>query len=140
MMKINLNPRPRVVLADRSGPVLRVISQIVNVQFDVIKVVRNGLTAIDAVLKLRPDVLVLDLVLPDLDGFQVVRRLTNLKSRSRFVVLTDLEDAEYIDAAMAVGANAFVFKRRAAEDLSHAIAAALAGLTFVSAKPSQSDK
>ncbi len=140
MVKMNPNPRPSVVLADRSGPVLRAISQIVNLQFDVIRVGRDGLAAIDSVLKLRPDVLVLDLILPDLDGFQVIRRLKNLKSRSRFVVLTELEDPEYIDAAKAAGANAFVFKRKAPEDLLHAIAAVLAERTFVSGEPFQSGK
>jgi two-component system response regulator DegU len=131
MTEINGYARPRVVVADEHE-MARIISRIVGLQFEVIKVVHDGQSAIDAVLNLQPDVLVMDVLLPLLDGIQVVRRLKALKTISRVVMLTGLENKEHMDAAMTAGASAFVFKTKMASDLLRAIGEVLAGRTFVS--------
>jgi DNA-binding NarL/FixJ family response regulator len=131
-METNLHARPRVVVADDNEAMVRVISRIVGLQFNVVAVAHDGQSSIDAVLKLRPDVLVLDVFMPVLDGIQVVRRLKTLKSDCRIVILTGLEHQECVDAAMTAGASGFVFKTRMASELLRAIHEVLAGRIFVS--------
>jgi DNA-binding NarL/FixJ family response regulator len=124
--------RPRVVVAEDSEMMARTISRIVRLQCDVIKVVRDGQSAIDAALELHPDVLLLDIQMPVLDGIQVVRRLRALNCICRIVMVTGFEDQEFIDASIIAGANGFVFKSALTGDLLHAIEEVLAERTFVS--------
>jgi DNA-binding NarL/FixJ family response regulator len=135
MTKTKAHWRPRVVIGENNEAMMRTISRIVQLHCDVHAEVRDGQGAIDAVLTLQPDVLVLDIVMPVLDGIQVARRLRALNSDCRVVILTGLEDQEYIDAAILAGANGFVFKRRMASDLLRAIGEVLAKRTFVSEDP-----
>jgi len=62
--------------------------------------------------ELCPQVLVLDIFMPILDGIQVARRLQALNTTAKIVMLTGLEDQEYIDAALAAGVKGYVFKRK----------------------------
>ena len=71
--------KPHVVIAEDSEMMARTISRIVQLHCDVVRVVRDGQSAINAVLELQPDVLVLDIQMPVLDGIQVVRRLKALE-------------------------------------------------------------
>jgi DNA-binding NarL/FixJ family response regulator len=127
--------RPHVVIAEESEMMARTISQIVQLHCDVVRLVRDGQSAFNAVLELHPDVFVLDVLMPVLDGIQVVRRLRALNSNCRMVILTGLESQEYIAAALMAGANGFVFKRKMAGDLPPAIAEVLAGRRFISEGP-----
>jgi DNA-binding NarL/FixJ family response regulator len=129
--------RTRAVIAEDSKMMARTISRIMQLQCDVVRVVRDGQRAIDAVLELQPDLLIIDVLMPVLDGIQVVRRLRALNSQCRVVILTGLEDQEYIDAAIVAGANAFVFERRMASDLLRAIVEVTAGRTFISRGPTR---
>jgi DNA-binding NarL/FixJ family response regulator len=124
--------RPRVVVAEDCEMMARTISRIVQLHCDVVRVVRDGQSAIDTVLELQPDVLVLDIQMPVLDGIQVVRRLRALNGKSRIVMLTGYEDQQFIDASIIAGANGFVFKSRMTGDLLRAIGEVLAERTFVS--------
>jgi two-component system response regulator DegU len=132
-MPTSLQSRARVVIGDDNDTTLQTISRIVRVQFDVVGTVRDGETAVNSIELLKPDVLVLDVFLPALDGIQVVRRLKALGSPPQVVILTGLEGQAFVDAAMIAGASAFVFKRRMAVDLLLAIREVLAGRIFVSA-------
>ena len=124
--------RPRVVVAEDSEMMARTISRIVQLHCDVVRVVRDGRSAIDAIQELQPDVLLLDIQMPVLDGIQVVRRLRALNCTCRIVIVTGFEDQEFIDASIAAGANGLVFKSTMTGDLLHAIEEVLAERTFVS--------
>jgi DNA-binding NarL/FixJ family response regulator len=139
-MGINAHPRPRVVVGDHNEGTRQFICLILQRHFDVVGVADDGPSAIDTVLNLRPDVLILEVVLPVLDGIQVVRRLQTLETGVKIVILTGLEDREYANAAMAAGSVAFVFKRRIATELLRAIGHAMAGQTFVSTDSLQGDE
>jgi DNA-binding NarL/FixJ family response regulator len=127
--------RPRVVLAEQNEQILRNISSIVQQHCEVVEEVRDGEGAIEAVLRKQPDLIVLDIPLPTLDGIQVVRRLRALRNTCPVLMLTGFEDHDYIDAAIAAGANGFVFKRIMGRDLLLAVREVLAGRTFVSTHP-----
>ena len=96
---------------------------------------RDGAEAIKAAIRLKPDVIVMDIVMPKQDGIQAARRLSQMNSPTKIVFLSGLEDQEYVEASLAAGGSGFVFKCCAARDLSVALHDALAGRVFVSTRP-----
>jgi DNA-binding NarL/FixJ family response regulator len=122
----------RVLLADDHVGVLRYVCGLLGKVFAIIGTVEDGQQAIDATLRLDPDVLVLDISMPVLNGFQAAAHLRDVKWRTKIVILTAYEDREYISEAFSSGASAYVAKRHLATDLVMAIRAVLGGGTFIS--------
>ena len=123
-----------MLLADDSEQILRAVSRLLDAQFEVVGSVMNGEQAIEATLRLQPDVLVLDLLMPVMDGFEAARCLKKVGAPAKIVFLTGLEDPALMDTAMESGGNAFVFKSKLVTDLPLAIHAALAGRIFLSTR------
>jgi DNA-binding NarL/FixJ family response regulator len=122
----------RVLLADdHSGVQAEVRAQLGGV-FEIIEVVEDGRQAVDAASRLDPDVVILDISMPFMNGFQVARHLRDGKCRSKIVILTTYEDDDYIDAAFSSGANGFVSKANLTTDLAPAIREVLQGRVFLS--------
>ena len=126
--------KPRVVVADDDSRILSAVSKLLNPQFEVVACVFDGQEAIEAVLRLQPDVVVLDILMPVLDGFQAARRILKLVSTAKIIFLTGIEDPEYVTAAFELGGRGFVYKPSLYTDLPLAIAAVLEGRTFCSEK------
>jgi DNA-binding NarL/FixJ family response regulator len=122
----------RVVLADVSKLVTQKVYETLDDNFEVGDTVEDGQRAIDAVRLLTPDVLVIDLSMPVLDGLKVARRLHGLNCLTKTVFLTVHEDLDFVEAAFSAGASAYVIKPRLRSDLLAAIHAVLKGHTFVS--------
>lgn len=125
--------RPRVLVADDSEQTIHAVAKLLSKEFEVVGFTRDGAETILAVLRLQPDVVVIDILMPKPDGIQVVRRLKQMNSPTKAVFLSGLEDPEYVKASLDAGASGFVFKNRAASHLCLAIREALAGKVFVSA-------
>jgi DNA-binding NarL/FixJ family response regulator len=121
-----------VLLADDSEQILRAVSRLLEIQFEVIGSVLNGEHAIETTLRLKPDVLVLDIMMPVMDGLEAARCLKKVGAPTKIVFLTGLEDPALMETAMEAGGNGFVFKSQLVIDLPIAIHAALAGRTFLS--------
>jgi DNA-binding NarL/FixJ family response regulator len=126
--------KPRVVVADDSSEILSAVTSLLGREYSVVGRVLNGKQAVDAVLNLRPDVVVLDIQMPELDGIQAARRLQAAGSTAKVVFLTGLEDADYISHVLNLGPYSYVFKTRSHVDLPLAIAAALEGKVFCSSR------
>jgi len=126
--------KPRVVVADDDSRILSAVSKLLNPQFEVVACVFDGQEASEAVLRLQPDVVVLDILMPVLDGFQAARRILKLVSTAKIIFLTGIEDPEYVTAAFELGGRGFVYKPSLYTDLPLAIAAVLEGRTFCSEK------
>ena len=124
--------KPQVIVADDNERILHAVTRLLAPRFDLVGICRDGKSAIESVLELFPDVLVLDIVMPVLDGIQVARRLRDLKVPIKIVMLAGLNDQEYIDAALEAGVKGFVFKRKMSTDLMDAIDTVLAGRIFLS--------
>jgi DNA-binding NarL/FixJ family response regulator len=122
----------RVLLADDHVGVLAYLQAKLGKVFEIVGAVEDGKQAVDAALRLDPDVLVLDISMPVMNGFTASARLRDLKCRTKIVVLTTYEDDEYIDKAFSSGANAYVTKERLATDLVTAIREVLHGNRFIS--------
>src|SRR5206468_4005178 len=96
-------------------------------QFDVVGQVENGAQAVVAAELLKPGLVVLDISMPVLNGIQAADRLRTSGCRGRVVFLSVYEDPDYMEAAFAVGAFAYVLKSRMATDLIPALNEALRG-------------
>jgi len=126
--------KPRIVLADDSSEILSVVTEILSKKYSIVGRVLNGAQAVDAVLHLRPDVVVLDIQMPELDGLQAARRLQAAGSSAKVVFLTGLEDVDYISHVLSLGPCSYVFKTRCHSDLPRAVVAALEGRVFCSSR------
>ncbi len=124
--------KPRILLADDHPALLAETARILQKDFEVVGTVANGLELLAAAAGLDPDVVVLDVCMPGLDGFEAARRLKLVGCRSKLVFLTVWEDADFAREAMALGAAAYVVKSRLASDLVPAVQEALAEHSFVS--------
>jgi DNA-binding NarL/FixJ family response regulator len=122
----------RVVLADDHPVVLEGLEQLFRLEPDITVVGRasNGAETLDVVRKSRPDVLVLDLRMPKLDGVGVVRELQGEDLPTRIVVLTGI-DGDQIQEAIELGVSGVVLKDMAAELLVRAVRQVHAGGTWI---------
>jgi CheY-like chemotaxis protein len=120
-----------VLLADDHRAVLRSVSRLLAADFDVVAAVADGSQALDASRRLDPDVVVLDVTMPGLDGFQTAQELKRIGSRAKIVFLSMHEEEEYVATAVASGASAYVLKTRIRSDLPSALSHALAQRLFV---------
>jgi len=100
--------------------------------------VSDGLEAIQKAVELRPDLIVLDIGLPILNGIEVAREIRSLVPESIIIFLTQESSADVVQLAFNVGVRGYVVKSNAVADLLAAIDAVLLGRTFVS-KPSATD-
>ena len=91
----------------------------------------NGLDAIDAFITYRPDVVLMDLRMPEMEGVEAVRRIREIDPQARVVVLTTYDADEDIARALQAGAKAYILKDIAAEALVACIRDVLAGKTYL---------
>jgi DNA-binding NarL/FixJ family response regulator len=121
------------LLADDQREILETVARLLEDEFDIVATVANGVRAIEAAVRLAPDLIVLDISMPVLNGMEAAFQLKELGSRAKVVFLTVHEDPVLIEAALSVGARGYVLKQRLATDLIPAIRQVLDDLIFVSA-------
>ena len=122
----------RILIADDLTPILTAVTTLLNNSFEVVGTVSNGQAAIDAILELKPDLVILDISMPGKNGLEVARELKSLASAPRIVFLTVHEDPDIIAACLSAGAKGYVLKSLMDSDLIPAVNDALAGRIFVS--------
>lgn len=122
----------RVLLADDNQAMLADLRDELSKEFAIAGAVDNGEEAIHEVLRLDPDILVLDITMPGLSGIQVASHLRDAHSRTKILFLTIHEQSEYISAAFSAGASGYVTKRRLGSDLAVAVRRVFEGQTFLS--------
>lgn len=141
----------RLLITDDHG-VLRegVISILDNYpEFVVIAEAEDGERALELAKRVQPDAVILDLMLPILDGLQVARKLRRTQPNIKIVVLSALAEPEIVEQALKIGVDAYVSKTRCMDDLVKALRLVMEGHRFVSpglnryepvVKPSKIDK
>ena len=97
----------------------------------------TGLEAIQLVERLRPDVLVVDLMMPEINGLEVTRQIRQRHPDTRIVILSMHADESYVLEALQNGAFAYVLKDSSADDLVQAIRSALVGRRYLSSPLSE---
>jgi DNA-binding NarL/FixJ family response regulator len=127
-----LTEHPRVLLADDHPAMLALTAEVLSGECFVVGSVGDGRELLLEAERLHPDVIVLDITMPRLDGIEAARRLWCLHLPARLVFLTVHEDADFAQAALDAGGLGYVVKARLASDLLPAIRAALADCRFIS--------
>jgi DNA-binding NarL/FixJ family response regulator len=120
------------LLADDHPGALAQAARLLSREHDVVGMLTNGVELLQAVPRTDPDVIILDISMPGLDGFEAARRLKAADCRSKIVFLTVCEDADFVREAMELGADGYVVKSRLATDLLTAVFEVLEEHKYVS--------
>jgi DNA-binding NarL/FixJ family response regulator len=123
--------RTRVLLADDHLMLVEALKKVLEVEYDVVGSVGDGLALLNAAERLRPDVVVLDIAMPLLNGLDAARQLRNNLPAVKLVFLTMNEDPYLVGEAFRSGASAYLLKQGAALELTVAISDVLKGKTYV---------
>lgn len=113
--------RPRVLLADDHAGILSVLQRMLAASCEIVGRVTAGSSLLEQTRKLRPDVVVLDIRLPDIDGIEACRQIKHAIPQTKVIMLTAANDAEIKQQAFKVGASAFVVKHAMVDDLLNAV-------------------
>jgi DNA-binding NarL/FixJ family response regulator len=132
--------RKRVVVADDLPPMQNVVGALLRPFFDVVGIASDGRSALETTLRLKPDLVILDVTMQGMSGIQAAKELTRRRSRAKIVFLTVHEDADILKACQAAGGLGYVAKVSMETDLLPAINEALAGHIFTSRFSSQQDQ
>jgi len=124
--------RASVLLADDHRIVAEGLKRLLEPEFDLVGVVEDGRALLTAAKELRPDVIVSDISMPELNGVEALEELKMENPGVRVVFLTMHHNVAYARQAMDAGALGYVLKHSAAEELILAVRAAAVGKTFVS--------
>jgi DNA-binding NarL/FixJ family response regulator len=132
-VEIALAPPIRLLLADDNPEILETLIDLLQHTFEVAGTFSNGMSVLQAVGTLQPDVIVLDISLGDMTGFEVARRLKQAGSTAKIIFLTVHENIDFVRAAFDLDAWGYVFKSRMSPDLIDAILTIYRGGRFSSA-------
>src|SRR5256885_10064286 len=121
---------PRVLLADDHTLVLGAIESLLTPDCEVIGVVADGRAVVEAVERVKPDVVVLDIAMPLLNGLDAGRQVKKLRPSTKLVYLTMHEEADLAAEAFRAGASAYLLKRSAASELLLAIREVMHGRSY----------
>lgn len=122
----------RVLLADDHDEFLALASRFLGEEFEVVGAVNDGKALLEATSRLTPDLVVVDISMPLVNGLEAARRLRAAGSTAKILFLTVHGDPEYARAGLAAGAGGYVVKCRVASDFVFAVKEVLAGRVFVS--------
>jgi DNA-binding NarL/FixJ family response regulator len=123
--------RPRVLLADDHVALRAAFAKLLAPVCDVIGQVSDGRALVAAAEALKPDVIVIDISMPILNGFEAGRQIKSLLPEVQLVFLTVYDDDDCAAEAFRAGASAYVIKGRAASELRIAVREVSRGRTFV---------
>lgn len=122
----------RVIVADDDARVLQTVVGALSEEFEVVATASDGRSALKVIQQLQPEVAVLDLNMPELNGIEVTQEIMRLQLDLGVVICSVESDPELIGAAKLAGALGYVLKRRLNKDLVKAVKSAACGRCFSS--------
>lgn len=122
--------RPKLLLADDHKMFAQGLASLLQDEFELLATVEDGQALVDAAVLLEPDIIIVDISMPILNGFDAVRRLKKNGVLSRIIFLTMHADKALITEAIRCGASGYVLKQSAGEELLSAIRQVFEGGTF----------
>lgn len=123
--------RPRILLADDHTLVLEGLSKLLEKDFELVGTVEDGRTLVNLAQELEPDVVVLDISMPQLNGIDAARQIHKLVPNCKLIFLTMHTDPHYAQEAFQAGGSGYLLKRSAASELTQAIQAVLKNQYYV---------
>lgn len=123
--------RARILLADDHNMVIEAIKNLLEPEFEVIDTASDGRSLVSKAIKLNPDVIVMDISMPLLNGLEAGRQLKAALPEVKFIYLTMNQDQDIIAEAFQIGATGFLVKHCAYSELRNAIRQTLLGRSYV---------
>jgi DNA-binding NarL/FixJ family response regulator len=123
--------KPSVLIADDHTLVLEGIKKLLENEVNLVGMAEDGMELIRAAHRLKPDIIILDISMPLLNGVEAARRLRKTLPRAKLIFLTMHGDATYVVEALRLGVSGYVLKRSAASELITAIREVTQGRTYV---------
>jgi DNA-binding NarL/FixJ family response regulator len=123
---------PSLLLADDNAALLETLVELLQPNYRVAAAMNNGRSVLERFTSVAPDIIILDVSLGDLTGFEVAKRLKDVGCSAKIIFLTVHEDIDFINAAFDLGASGYVFKSRISSDLTKAIDVVFHGGQFSS--------
>ncbi len=123
--------RPRVLLADDHALLLGAFEKLLSGEYDIVGQVSDGRALVDAADRLKPDLIVLDISMPFLNGLEAARQIKQKNRGAKLVFLTMNEDTDLAAEAFKAGASGYLLKRSAASELLTALREVLQGRSYV---------
>ena len=130
--------KPRILLADDHTLVAEALTRLLETHFEIVGTAADGRALLEKAAQLQPDVILLDLSMPILNGFEAGERLKKLVPRAKLIVLTMTEDTEVAADVLRSWASGFLLKKSASGELVKGIQEVLKGNTFVTTQMTQS--
>jgi DNA-binding NarL/FixJ family response regulator len=128
----SLGRKVRVLIADDHQQIRKIVRSTLQAHpdFDVCGEAVDGAEAVQEAKKLKPDVVVLDVSMPGLNGFEAAREIKTILPQSAIVILSQNSEQRFVDEARKIGVQAYVAKSKAGEALVKAVEAAVLGEDF----------
>lgn len=131
-MKEPRGARPRVLLADDHPIVIEGMRALLKDECELVGTVGDGPSLVASAIALVPEIIVADISMPGFGGIEAVRRMRSLGVTAKVIMLTMYADPDVMEEALAAGADGYVIKHSAGEELIQAIRDVARGVTYVS--------
>ena len=126
------NPRRyRILIADDHALLAEGLAALLRSHYDVVGIASDGRSMMAEAERLRPDIISLDIGMPELNGLDAARQIRRLMPRVKLIFVTQQIDLRYLKAALGAGANGFVAKQSASNELLVAIKQVLDGRRYI---------
>jgi len=130
--------RARIFLADDHSLLLDAFSKLLEQKYDIVGTATDGRMMLKMVTKLAPDLVLMDIAMPNLNGFDAGEKLKKILPDTKLVFLTVNEDPDMVNEALRIGASGYLLKSSASSELFQAIDAVLNSRNYVSPKLAES--
>ena len=127
----SVNHRPRVLLADDHTMLLDAFQRLLETECEIVGTASDGRALIELAIKTKPEVIILDIAMPRLNGIEAAAQLRRKLPEVKIIFLTVNQDPDVAAEAIRLGASAFLLKSSASAELISAITLALAGKTYI---------
>jgi DNA-binding NarL/FixJ family response regulator len=123
--------KPRILLADDHALVLEGFRHILDEHYELVGMVGDGRALLEAARATQPDIVILDVSMPLLNGIDAAAQLKKICPNAKIIIMTMHADVEYVRSAFEAGASAYVLKRSAVDELEQAIRAVLEDHSYI---------
>jgi len=124
--------RARVLLADDHSSVLEQIRELLSEEYEIVGAVPDGKSLLQAAQELQPDLIISDISMPEMNGFEAVEKIRALGNEAKLIFLTVQSGAAYVKKARSLGAAGYILKAHTNEELAQAVAKVVSGETYFS--------
>jgi DNA-binding NarL/FixJ family response regulator len=128
---VETNGRKRILLADDHAAMLEEIEKLLKADYNIIGTVEDGAALVEAGQRLKPDLIISDISMPVMNGFEAAAKLRAAGVTAKLIFLTVQSAAPYVKKARALGAHGYVLKAFTNEHLPAAVSAVLAGDPYI---------